>query len=440
MELSLHKLIATPILLFTAITMAFLYVEDTAASIRMLERLLPMLFWMFICLGGSYTVANAIHREHDGKTWDWIRLNSQSVWSITWGTVLGASSFMWYCGSWCLAAYFALPFLSPQEAPVTIQTGNLLLIFVLAIFLQGASMMSICLIFTGAKRNAYSKRSAAISATLLALILFPYHDWHNISDVRWYKFEIPALAAATISAAVFAVWSWTGSLRLLRTQLQYRNGIAVWVIFNIFFIIFLNGFFTATDFVSKETSDSFRHEKILFYAGFYISIALAYIMLFMDPPSIKTFNNLASYIKARNWIRIEQTLPLWVVSSILSIFILIPTIALTTADWIHDKTLLFFSISIIFLLIRDGAIFTAFSYGKNPQRAQITTFIYLFFLYAVIPFIALKLSDNKDILKIFLPGISPFSPIIMFAHAAIACTWAGSRIVRHQKLLHSSTK
>lgn len=437
MELTLHKLVATPVLLAITMTLAFLSVEDISASIQMLERTLIILFWAFTSLGGSYAVATAIHQEYDNKTWDWVRLNSQPVWRITWGTILGSSSFMWYAGTWCLVAYFALSFFNPTDVAVTIQTDNLLLLLALAIFLQGTSMMSICMMFTGNGERAPSRRNAAISALLLALILFPFHDWKHTGDIRWYTIEMPARMAASIIASLFAVWSWTGSLRLLRTQLQYRNGVAVWVAFSVFLMIFINGFITGDQLFPQETTDTLLHEKLRLYTGFYISMALAYIMLFMDPPTIKTFNDLTAYIRGRNWRRVEQTVPLWIVSGIMATVILIPVLALSIRHWHHEDGAIYFSAAAVFLLVRDGAIFTAFAYGKHPQRAPVTTFVYLFCLYVIIPLISLKLSEDPEILQAFLPNTKPFSPLLMFVHATFASLWAGNRILRHQKLLHS---
>jgi hypothetical protein len=101
LELSIHRLIAMPvILLLVFVATGALAGEDAATYVA------TGVLWLLLVLWGGRLAAETVLGEVAGRTWDAQRMSSIGPWTMSWGKLFGSTVFVWYGALWCVPAYF----------------------------------------------------------------------------------------------------------------------------------------------------------------------------------------------------------------------------------------------------------------------------------------------------------------------------------------------
>jgi len=101
LEFSLHRLVVMPCVLALLFLCAALGTQPNSDVGVTTTGLL-----LFIGLAGFWgarRAADAVTEEFRGKTWDGQRMSALGPWAMTWGKLVGSTSYAWYGALMCLA-------------------------------------------------------------------------------------------------------------------------------------------------------------------------------------------------------------------------------------------------------------------------------------------------------------------------------------------------
>lgn len=402
LELTLHRLLALPI----ALGLAFMLVS---AMVEMDPRV-PLavtaasLFVGFALWGGVH-VGDAVMGEVRARTWDGQRMSSIEPWAMTWGKLFGAPAFAWYGGLICLAVYFsASPEPDALKAVLFMFAGALL---VHAIALIGSVI---------AARKAVVRTSS--SAWVLGIALVIVGPWMSIlssgdTDINWWGRGWKRFDFLLASTATFAAWGVFGAHRLMCLELRVRTLPWAWLAFLIFLSAYIAGF-------GMRVSDTAgQRANVVLIAGLLVSLAAIYPLLFSEGSGAMAVRRLALRASAREWRRVFEEIPLWMMTLGLALVFCVLTVMLAGPRVDGDdifRTAVLAPVPLFLLAARDAGLYMFFALARQPRRTEATVMFYLLLLYWLIPML-LRSAGAERIADLVLP---PFWERPGFAAAVAA--------------------
>ena len=148
LELSPHRLIAAPIVVGLVLTVLWLNLSD---DLDLFVKVADGLFLLLVVLWGTRRAAAALVDEIEGRTWDGQRLSALGAWAMTWGKLIGATVFVWYCALFFLAAVTIALARTESLAEVL---DHLLFSLAFALFVQSAAFLASLALLRRAGRAA----------------------------------------------------------------------------------------------------------------------------------------------------------------------------------------------------------------------------------------------------------------------------------------------
>lgn len=393
-ELSLHRLIAMPIILGLIFT--FVYIKS-GFSIEEFSLAAILLYLGLTLLWGTRLTTESILSEKIQKTWDWQRLSGINAWTLTFGKLFGSTIFIWYGAIICFIVYF----IGLTEADVAIQDNTMtifLLLLLLGILAQTFSMM-LSLQWTQYESNIAPRYITVLQIILLLSLMAPISfliESHN-NLFQWYNHTYNILDFSLLSGSFFLFWNLLGIYHLMRSELQFRSYPWIWLAF-IFFI-----YFYSSGFITLPYSETIISYLFLY---FIITIILHYAMLIFETKKSSQFQRLFISIKNKQFINILAYFPQWgwnlILLGILYILILfnreyMPSIFVKEIDYP-----MLYLLAICLFIIRDTALVIWLSLNPRSKKPEITAILYLFILYFLIPHI-FAATDQEIIKAFFLP-------------------------------------
>ena len=97
LQFNWSKLIAAPLLTVIA---AYVFLLLTGYDYQKLQGVAELAGGSVILgIWGTRRAADAVAEEVGGGTWEGQRMSSLGAWQMTWGKLLGGTSFVWYCAA-----------------------------------------------------------------------------------------------------------------------------------------------------------------------------------------------------------------------------------------------------------------------------------------------------------------------------------------------------
>ncbi len=389
LEFSLARLISMPALLGLIFFLAYLsgdqvFGPETASSAVFLYIIIT-LFW------GTRQTSESIFDEIRNNTWDVQKTSALSPWSLTWGKLLGSSSYTWYGGLFCLIMLNIAP-PNPEHRLVT----NLLFLSS-GLLSQSLGLLNAILSLPSKKiNNTFSYIFAAIILMFIMPYLLGLDDEYD-QYIYWFGQQYSKVYFLTASLCLFCFWSIIGSYRLLAEELQVRTLPWVWVIFVIFTSIYLSGFFT-------DKQDKIEHYPSVFIIIWYgVCLSLTYVWLLLADHNPMQLRKLWVDSIHGRWLRVGREMPCWLVNMILVFPLALLLSFIPTPEKV--EVIHFYPMVAFFMLIRDIALFLYFSYSPNPKQATAMTFLCLGCLYVLFP-VLLHQTPLKTMAQFILPLLS----------------------------------
>jgi len=394
LDFSMQRIIAMPVVLI-----AILYVMSVSGSAAgTIAGCFSALFMVIVFIWGGYQAANAVIEEVRDNCWDNQRLSSVSPWQLSLGKLFGSTLYSWYGGIITLLVYVF--YRLNDQSPILVGYEVLLFIFCAII---SHIIALICSIQSLRIQNRYG-RFYPIAYLIIGLMATSslYNMSHDLSKsfesdgaftaVSWFNLDIDGGIFAITSLLLFLGWGMTGLIRLMREELKFTNIPWVWALFVLFIMIYTAGFHYDTT-VHESYPESFyalHHNHFLkqyrLGIAFMFASASIYWMFFADIITITRYRMLCYQWHEKNWRKIGETIPRWMVSFVITIaaavfFILFQD----TAKMGYSAIVL---TSYILFILRDAAIVHYFKFSSNNRRATMATLFYYAILYMLLPAIS----------------------------------------------------
>jgi hypothetical protein len=414
LQFSPTRLLLAPLAIGSVLLLVWLV---TAHSPAMLRVAADWLYYVIVLFWGTRRAADLVAEEVAAGTWDSQRMSALGAWQMTWGKVIGGTSYVWYAGFLALAAgigarWTASPF---WEAGQSIQILHMI---GTGLFGQAvAFVISLALLRKQAKR----RRLGVTLSQLGGLLASAYASGHlgyggffrRAAVVDWYDGLWPGDLFALATLGLFLAWSLFGAYRLMRAELQFRSIPWAWLAFALFLMVYADGLLYG----AIQGADGALGAWLS--APFAIAVALTYGALFLEPKDVLRYRWLLAALAAGEPRRALALLPQW-----LPVYLLAATGGVLLAGsgglqqlaglvrlagpFIHRSTIELaagvnlFPLAVALYLARDVLFVLHVGFGPQRGRADLTALICLLLVYFPLAGILLSLG-RFELLPILVP-------------------------------------
>ena len=437
LKFSVGRLLAPPLVL-TLLTLLPFY-----------SYLVLGLLFVVGVLGATRSAAGTVLDEIANRTWDAQRMSALSVWSMTWGKLLGSVSYPWYCLFWIFVSHFLLKWvflplplgsvLQPLPLPPFLEvTGWILAVILFAqsiAFLVGVLFAGVRLHSRLHSREVSTAEGAGIYAGLIVLV---FVSWEG-GFVTWYGKIILYDAFVGSSILLFSAWGIFCAYRLLCLQLGHRNLPWAFLGFQLFLGCYLLGFL---GFPSVSLPSILCVFSI-------VGVVLFYLALLWDEMSLVQCQRFASAWRRGNWRRTLEELPISVVALLGVLFFALPaTLTASLADgahgWLDPVGILNYQgfqpkwqFPFFLFLVRDAGLFWVFKLRDTSGRGKEWGLLVVFMLHLwpyLLAIYAVDLPSWFLSLSAFLleAGFSYVSVLVEIFLVGCWLGYAWNRAVAHQ--------
>jgi hypothetical protein len=417
LSFSTHRLIAMPALL-ALIFMTVAFSDTREGTAESIYNIAVALFIFIVWLWGARNANATIVDELRDKTWDQQRMSALTPWAMTWGKLLGSTSFNWYGGILCLvvSGFAGLAAHTPDLL------STLLSLCAVGILLH-ASLIALNLQSSQVDSSIIQRGGVGWLVIIFALIALPTFISKHNESIHWWGMEINPALFGLDSAVVFAACAIFAAWRIASNALQVRTLPWAWPAFAVLITLYLTGF------IQEHSS--------LWLNGLLISLGMTYLALFTESNNLLRWRKLELLRQKkdpRGWL---ENLPLWpttlALSLIFACLVVITTVdvnKVTYADLYPQH-----AITLVLMTLRDACVLLFFAFSPNNKRALGAAILYLFVLNVLLPFFATV--ANLESLRYFLlpfgTSADPWSSVlVMTIHAALA-VWLVSWRLRQSK-------
>lgn len=413
LELSARRLLFIPLIVCIVLSPWILLHSDLGSA----SGTGRVLFDFLVPVWGTWLVANSVVGEIRSRTWDLQRLSSLSPWAMLWGKLIGAPIMVWYAGAFCLVPVIVHTFITDGVSAALIELAYYLM---LGLISHSAGLLASLIAVRKRTRQTWFGgflfTVAGIVAGAVATTLWngSRTDAGLIKTTEWYGHTYAAPDFVLASLLVFTLWLIIGNWRLMRAELQMRNGPLVWIAFLVFIMAYEAGF---ADVVSEP---QWRHAIRLASAAS-TSAVLTYVMVFLeskDPVHIRWLIDQFTHLR---WDRVFGGMQSWMFAYIATIIValwlvftinvpspreLLGQLDFSVHGW-HDRDLdrqvpwKPLIVAALLFMSRDVLLFLTFNFAKRARRADFLAVLWLAILYFIAPWLIAGL------------GAKPFLPVLV---------------------------
>jgi hypothetical protein len=390
------------------------------------------IYYGIVVVWGARDAAQAVVGEIRDRTWDGQRLSALSAWDLTWGKLLGATSYVWFGGIICLVALIGVAFV--DKGPVAAATDVCyflslgLMAHTVAFF---ASMLAVRRRQTHSRFDIFFYQLAGVVAAW-----WVWWVWHTaapggalapnaaieIETIAWWGVTIDARPFFLGSLVVFLVWAFVGCYRLMRVELMTDNGPSVWTAFVAFMAAYIAGFDSwLTPEVGAQIAEPVA-VRILVAA--IVCAVLAYLAIIFEPKDRVLYRWYGDELKRGHFGAIVKRLQAWMVAYAMTVVLALFLMArVAAAPWPteHPEQVLPLITAALGFLTRDIGVFLAFALMPGKRRGDLAAVVTLIVLYGIAPWLAQSLGALESAPFFYpAPTASPwFAPAIAWGEAVL---------------------
>lgn len=399
LELSLHRLIAAPVLL----GLIFFVTMQTNDGAAITNTIAKSIFIIATILWGSQLAFSSVSDELQNRTWDNQRLSALPPFKLVWGKLFGATAFVWYIGLPCL---FIMLFTS-QANNGTSEFQIIIGLVLGALFTQALAFVS-ALIAT--KNNVAIPRGLNLLIIIVLMPIFGRMSYTKSSPIQlWYGCEFTLDGFVNTSLLVFTAWVWLASYRVMQAALQIKVKPWAMLVFVLFSTLYVLGFYNAL------TIGNFASVAFVF------AVLMTYLGALTEKRDLVSVRRCVNLWAARTPAKALKDTPYFLILSIFCLSALPFTILDSSVSNLYSEksmrdgqsfTIIAF-VSVL-LMLRDIGLLYFFSLSKKPQRAVMTTIFYMILLYVLFPLLLPKTLGFIFFPLILAPTVGEFGiPVLI---------------------------
>jgi hypothetical protein len=414
LEFSLHRVIAVPVVIVLAVMLiAAMGKKDALESIASFAG---MGYAAMVLLWGTQRAAASVMEEAQERTWDVQRMSAIGPWAMTWGKLFGAPSFAWYGGVILLAVYVVAGW-TTLKIPL-IKFAMAMVIF--AVMLHAIALTGSVI----AARKGVARRGIGLLVLVLVVFALILPGWRLAEQfgesMRWWRVNFSTADFILASLCAYAGWAVLGAYRAMCNELEIRT--LPWALpaFIVFSAVYCAGFAVNTH----------RGGDIgaVLLAGVFLSMAFTYLMLFGEPSGAAVWQRLRTRVRAAQWKRALQELPIWMLALTIGLMFAVAAILAPFTSG-HTGALREIGLAPLALMLfglRDAAILQFFALARRPRRVEAATLFYLMLLYLLVPGLlsGMNLDTAASIVRPNIVERPVFATAVLAAQSAIAIALA----------------
>ena len=387
------------------------------------------IYFLLVLLWGTRRAADLVSEEIAGGTWDSQRMSALGAWQMSWGKLLGGTSYVWYAAGLAFAAYVGARWAAGYPASAPGEAIRLLRMLATGLFGQAVALLaSLAPLRRQGMRRRLGVGLSQIAGILAAAVATGHVDpglfFSPMPQVSWYGRVSNGEGFALASLLAFLGWSIFGVYRLMRLELRFRSGPWAGLAFTVFLMAYGNGFLYPVIEAAGGGLDAWLSFPFL------LTVALTYVAVFIEPKEVMRYRWLGTALAQGHLRRAQALLPQW-----LPVFALALAFAILLAGSgglarlegliglvgfaAHLGALQsaagnsLYPLAIVFYLLRDLLLVLYFNFGSRRQRGDATAFICLLLVY--FPAMGILLALN---LYTLLPLLAPYllaNPLVILA-------------------------
>lgn len=379
----------------------------------------------FIFLWGTKNASECVIEEVNLNTWDFQRQSALTPLEMSFGKLIGSTAFAWYGTLISLVLYV---FLELNSSTTNINASTYTQLFnlktldvgheVILLVMGGLLTQSIALILSlqilsKARRghNIKTFRYFLIAILIGGTITYQAFILSSLSTtITWHHLEFNAASFISISLFIFLVWAIIGVYRSFSKELQYSQIPWVWLIFNLYCVIYFSGFAFAAPLSNqlneierlKDIQSVFKSAPV--YMAFMVALLLSYCAILIDNVSYLQYKRLLTHFNEKRIVEALTYSPLWIISAafVLLTGLIAMASPLQLSGFVDSFSSSILILTTILFLIRDIALMHYFTL-KQKSRILGTFVLYQFLLYILFPSL-LKLLNLNGLLPLFIPS------------------------------------
>lgn len=400
LELTLHRLVAMPLVLLLLYGAAGLVDDQAVSYIAGLVILILLAAW------GSRLAADAVLGEVAGRTWDSQRMSSLGPWQMSWGKLAGSTVFVWY------GAAFSIPALLYSHGADIHDALRLLLVGLFAQVL--ALFASLVIQRLRPERLRFHVTQAQIAGIVGTLVMWNMMKWGHTDVVDWYGFSFGAVEFSFASGLLFAAWGCFGIYRLMRAELQFRCWPVGWAGFTLFCAVYAAGLVSGRVVMDVvEVPGGLATVRLL--AAHMVIAGLTWVAAFAEPKGFVRLRRWRDTVRSGLPRDIPRVMPSWSPGLLLALAsgVVLLLISLSSEGRYHYAAGQFlasdagsigaFSVALFLFLLRDIGIVHFLTLDGRAKRALLSALVYFAVLYGLLPVILFSL-DLEGVVPVLIPS------------------------------------
>jgi hypothetical protein len=402
LDFSTQRILAMPTVLLGILLLMILLESKESTIISVSNTFILILVFLW----GGHNAASSIIEEIKDNTWDNQRLSSVSPLSLSLGKLFGSTLYSWYGGIIALVIYSGYSLI---KKPITVVAFEVVLLLMCGIFCHSVALLSS--IQSLKSDNSYRKMSAIsyLFVGIIASSIFyktgmsnslELQSGNKFTIIKWFNNDFSLIGFLIFSLVTFLFWSIVGIYRSMREELKFKNIPWVWAVFIIFVMFYTAGFLNDGYFTKYGNGIS----SLKLGSAVTCGVISLYLMLFADNLNITRYRIIFHQFRNKNWIKIGEATPKWVVSFVLTLItsVLLLFSAVGSSAFYSVCILI---VSILLFITRDIAILHYFTFAPNNKRAGLATTFYLAVFYILLPSI-FSAAGFKSSIYAFYPVIN----------------------------------
>lgn len=389
LELSPQRMLLTAAVL--GIIFLFTYTLDT----QLLTEHASFTEWIAVSVGGVILVffgmrnaGSAVSSEIQARTWDFQRTSSLGAWSMTWGKLLGSTSYALFGIAICSLVMLAAASL---EFGLLKATKLLLVYLVFVAFALGfAFVTGLSSMVKGPDNRQSGGALISMCGVLLVIaigaVVSQYRQDTN-PDIYWNGLTFSNYEFLVSSLLVFFAWSLIGAYRLMRIELQFSSIPWVWALFVLFLMVYVSGFVSLNT-VGTVIRIPLLETKAKLAMSSIVALALLYYTILNESKSVVDLRRLMALLAQGNYLRALRLTPRWVVTLLLycSTCLILAVLMVLDATNSEDLVRLQHLGALSLFALRDIGIVLFVGYGpRGRRRPENFALLIILLLYTVVP-------------------------------------------------------
>lgn len=440
LEFTPQRLVIMPIIL-GLVFFAVGQVEDHRGEI--MSSVAQYAFFLIVLLWGCFRAAASLGEEMREATWDSQRMSALGPWAMSWGKLLGATSFVWYGGLFCLAAIVLGFWNAGNLDSLYLQTAKLVVVGLLG------QIVSFGVALSWLRKTRPTRRlptGFCLAMGILAAYLVTTLDTFSLTselripggDIQWFSWSMSLEWFNFVSLIIFTAWALLGVYRLMQAELQVKQRPWAWFAFTLYSMVFAVGLADGANWDCDRSSIGL----VLLPLAYSVALFLCYLIVFLDAKDTVRWRALLAQGRTRAWRAALAVTPSWLVALVLVIVVgglslLAPVTGLSSPGWpdcgvavdLNPEGIRWLLLGSLAFLVRDVCLILALNLGRWRHRADQAAVIYLALLYGLVPF-ALEAAGWDGAAGLFYPtglwdggGISAASGLVQAALALAFLVW-----------------